>query len=334
MTWLAIPIEIVGWAYFCMWGVCYYPQIWKNWRNQSVLGWSMDFVCYNTFGYACYLVFNLNLYWNEDIRREYREKHHGEEVPVRIQDVIFTIHGFFACLMQLTQIFLYRRNETPLQTKLSLGCKVILLLMAITAVALVIFGSTPAMGTQGSWLMAFTVLGMFKTTASFLKYAPQAWLHFRQKAVTGLSLGYVFLDLGGGICSTLHMILLAIDTHHAAEITGNFPKFLLAVEAILFEILFIIQRYVFYRKNSNEFQRQKTRGVSFSQSAADEYLYSEADPLAIHPASSSSSTPSSSFVYTSLHGGEGGSSHKTIVGTHRHNKSSDVSDSDIEPLLP
>ncbi|ELT92639.1 hypothetical protein CAPTEDRAFT_26488, partial [Capitella teleta] len=59
---------IIGWLYFVMWSCCYYPQIYKNFRRRSVLGFSFDYFVLNFTGHICYFVFNFSLAFNTSIQ--------------------------------------------------------------------------------------------------------------------------------------------------------------------------------------------------------------------------------------------------------------------------
>ena len=38
---------IVGWTYFAAWSLSFWPQVYLNWKRQSVVGLSLDFVLFN-----------------------------------------------------------------------------------------------------------------------------------------------------------------------------------------------------------------------------------------------------------------------------------------------
>lgn len=43
------------------------------------------------------------------------------------------------------------------------------------------------------------------------KYVPQAYIHFKQQVVSGLSMGFVFLDLIGALLSVVLMFLMGLE---------------------------------------------------------------------------------------------------------------------------
>ncbi len=59
---------LLGWSYFCCWGAFYYPQIYKNWRRKSVVGFSFDYLALNLTGHICYCVFNGSMFYNTDVQ--------------------------------------------------------------------------------------------------------------------------------------------------------------------------------------------------------------------------------------------------------------------------
>ena len=50
--------SVIGWTYFACWSISFWPQVFLNWRRQSVVGLSLDFEVYNMFGYTCYTIYN------------------------------------------------------------------------------------------------------------------------------------------------------------------------------------------------------------------------------------------------------------------------------------
>jgi len=235
---------VTGWAYALCWAFAYYPQVYKNWRRKSVVGFSTDFVLLNLFGYGMYVIFNSCMFWSKEIQQEYFQTHHTHQMPVLINDVIIAIHNFTLTCVQVVQIFLYRaRGNSP-----SKPCIGILILWLVIIVILIIL----RVANLYNWLVLVTALGYFKMIASASKYIPQALINFRLKAIIGFSMEYVFLDLSGATLSMIQMVALFIITDNSSSISGNLPKFTLSIVAGSFSILFIIQRYVLYKHNSDK----------------------------------------------------------------------------------
>lgn len=104
---ILIISSIIGWIYFVAWSVSFYPQLYDNFRRKSVIGLNFDFVALNITGFICYSVFNLSLYFNETVQKQYEILHPRSQIPVQINDVIFAIHATFATLICIVQCFLF-----------------------------------------------------------------------------------------------------------------------------------------------------------------------------------------------------------------------------------
>ena len=107
-----------------------------------------------------------------------------------------------------------------------------------------------------SWVFFVQWLGYTKSFISFVKYAPQAYLNFRRKSTEGWSIGNVLLDFTGG---TLSFLQLWVDSYapHAgpnpcSSTAANIPKLLLSVESVFFDIVFLVQHYILYRKHRTD----------------------------------------------------------------------------------
>ena len=53
-------------------------------------------------------------------------------------------------------------------------------------------------------------------------------------------------DLIGGTASLLQMIFIAVNNDDAASVTGNPGKFGTGVVTVVFEVIFLLQKYVIY----------------------------------------------------------------------------------------
>ena len=99
-----------------------------------------------------------------------------------------------------------------------------------------------------------------KLTITIIKYVPQAWMNYKRKSTEGWSIGNILLDFTGGVLSVLQMFLLASNYDDWSSIFGSPTKFGLGFFSILFDILFILQHYVFYRSRSNSVVSRRVSG--------------------------------------------------------------------------
>merc|ERR1719462_996280 len=100
------------------------------------------------------------------------------------------------------------------------------------------------------WLTFVDYLSYLKLFITVIKYIPQAWMNYKRKSTDGWSIGNILLDFTGGSLSILQMFLKSYDYDDWMSIFGNVTKFGLGLFSVLFDVLFILQHYVFYRGNS------------------------------------------------------------------------------------
>jgi len=108
--------------------------------------------------------------------------------------------------------------------------------------------------TQKGWefLDVTTAMSLAKVLISLVKWMPQAILNYRTKKIDGFSMNQIILDLIGG---TLSLLQLGIDSALEGSwdgVKGNLVKLGLGVGALIFDVLFIMQRYVWYKDASTD----------------------------------------------------------------------------------
>ncbi|KAL9951520.1 hypothetical protein ACROYT_G044195 [Oculina patagonica] len=243
---LTIINAVIGWLYFVAWSISFYPQVYLNWKRQSVIGLNFDFLAYNITGFIAYGLFNIGMFWIPTVQHEYFAKHPGGVNPVRANDVFFTVHAILLTFITILQCLFYERGDQ----KVSLVSK---LLLAVTwlfaAVALVV-----TLFHKITWLTYLYYFSYIKIGVTLIKYIPQAWMNFRRKSTVGWSIGNVLLDFTGGSLSIVQMFLLAYNNDDWKSIFGDFTKFGLGAISILFDILFIVQHYCLYGSKNNRYE--------------------------------------------------------------------------------
>lgn len=205
----------------------------------SVTGLSIDYIIASVIGFFCYAVFAVCMYTVEPIRQQYRDIHHGEDNLVAINDVIFAVNAFFVTSVMLVQIGLYRKpNEKPSK----LGVTTSALIVGFMGVGL---GLT--LGKVWGWLFYIYMLSYIKLGMTVVKYIPQVYLNYTRKSTVGWNVYNVILDFIGGIFSTVQLVLDAIIANHLAGIGGFMIKLGLGVVSIFFDVIFLLQHYVWFR---------------------------------------------------------------------------------------
>ncbi|CAF1042297.1 unnamed protein product [Rotaria sordida] len=240
---LNILIQIVGWIYFVAWSISFYPQIILNFRRQSVVGLNFDFLALNLLGHSCYSIFNLCLYTSHDIQQQYYAKHPHGVLPVLLNDVLFSVHAVFACLITVVQCVFFERGKQRISyTARIIGSILIIFLFISTIISLTNHLST---------LNLLYFYSYVKLVITIIKYVPQAWMNYRRKSTEGWSIGNILLDFTGGILSVLQMFFLATNYNDWSSIFGSPTKFALGFFSVLFDVLFIVQHYILYRTNEH-----------------------------------------------------------------------------------
>lgn len=239
--------QISGWIYFVTWALSYYPQIYVNFKRKSVIGFSFDYLSLNMVGYVSFGIFIHSLFFAPAMQEEYFEQYSRGLIPVKVNDVFYNLHGIFALLLTAAQCFYYESGKQTISmlTRLILGgigifYLVLFILRAVNAI---------------QWLTFLYDASYVKLLITVLKYIPQAYLNYKRKSTSGWSIGVVILNLVGGVCSIGQMILDSYNYNDWASIFGNPTKFGLGAFTVLFQVLFMVQHYVLYRKPTSKNRR-------------------------------------------------------------------------------
>ncbi|XP_062596331.1 cystinosin-like [Saccostrea cucullata] len=202
---LVVINSVIGWIYFVAWSVSFYPQVYENWRRKSVVGLNFDFLLYNITGFLAYGFFNVGMYWVNDVKEEYMNKHPRGINPVQLNDVIFTLHAVFVTTITIFQCFIYDRGGQKI-SKICITLVSLAWLFIVVALFIVIFGDDII-----TWLQYLYYFSYVKLGVTIIKYIPQAWMNCKRQSTLGWSIGNVLLDFTGGSFSLLQMFLLAYN---------------------------------------------------------------------------------------------------------------------------
>ncbi|XP_041006422.1 cystinosin homolog isoform X2 [Juglans microcarpa x Juglans regia] len=241
-SWNSIPLEItyqvLGWTAFLSWTLCYYPQVISNFRRKSVVGLSFDFVILNLTKHTSYLIHNASLYFSSAIQKQYYEKYgYGQMIPVAANDVAFSIHAVLVTSVILLQIAIYERGGQKV-SKITIAIVSAVWLFA----AVCFFIALPSR----SWLWLISIFNSIQVFMTVIKYIPQVFMNFARKNTEGFSIGYILLDFCGGVTNLMQMTVQSIDQGSWVNFHGNMGKMLLCLVSIIFDIIFMCQRFVLY----------------------------------------------------------------------------------------
>jgi len=242
--------SMIGYTYFLCWSISFYPQVVMNHLRKSTVGLSSDFSVLNVVGFGCYAIYTCSFFFSHEIQNEYQDRFNNQVNSVQSNDVAFAIHALILSSVQFLQILHY--NETFTWNMLALGTRLFVL---VAAVLCLIFGILVATGQRFQWLDFLYVLSFIKLNITIVKYIPQVILNYQRKSTIGWNVYNVLLDFAGGLLSLVQLIMDAVAMDDFSAITGNFIKFGLGLASMLFDVIFIVQHYVFYPGARHESHR-------------------------------------------------------------------------------
>lgn len=227
---------VIGWAYFFCWSVSFYPQLITNYKRQSVVGLSLDFVAYNLVGFFCYSAFSISAY----------------PTAAHLNDIFFAVHAFLITLLTAVQCLVYERGgQRPSKTCVTvIGC-----IVSFTSIYSLLSLLFP--GKLFSWHNLLYVLSFVKLGVSVIKYIPQVFLNMHRRSTVGWSIWNIILDFAGGTLSIMQIIIDGLSAGNWTPVTENPVKFLLGSTSMFFDVIFFYQHFVLY-KNDPESQALKS----------------------------------------------------------------------------
>lgn len=243
--------SIIGYTYFVLWSVCFYPQVLLNYRRQSTAGLSNDFAVLNFMGWLFYSAYQSAMYFDHEIRDLYAERFANERSTVQSNDVAFAVHAMTLSFWYLVQIIYYGEKDQTCCTRLRLEGPTwfLVLAMGLPSVIMPLCISCGLLAYK-RWLDYFYMLSAFKICCTLTKYSKQAWFNWRRKSIRGWSIWYNFLEFSGAILSMIQICLDSWDMNDLTGITGNMAKLALGLATIFFDVVFYAQRYVLYPEAS------------------------------------------------------------------------------------
>jgi hypothetical protein len=78
--------SIMGWTYFFMWAISFWPQAVTNYKNQCTTGLKSDKLAYDLIGFECLVIYESSMYFSTYTRNLYANDHDGNFPEVQIND--------------------------------------------------------------------------------------------------------------------------------------------------------------------------------------------------------------------------------------------------------
>jgi cystinosin len=238
---------VVGWIYFNAWALSFLPQLYLNFTRKCVVGQSFDYVFMNVLGFFSYSVYTICFYGVRQVQDDY-EARYGDKNTVDLNDVGFAVYAFLCCVLNAWQIYSYDRGSQRVHPVTQAG---IALVVAVMAIWLVIVAAGVRTTYVINTLDILYGLSMVKLGVSIIKYLPQIYLNYRRKLTVGWNIWNVLLDFTGGSLSVAQQLIDCASSGRWNGIAGNPVKFCLGSFSMVYDVVFMLQHFVFY-KNNNE----------------------------------------------------------------------------------
>ncbi|KAJ3478348.1 hypothetical protein NLG97_g8603 [Lecanicillium saksenae] len=267
MEFLPFLSAAFGWIYFILWSMSFYPQALLNFRRRSTTGTTVDFAFLNTLGFASYFASTVALYYSEGVRKQYGARNKGNTPTVQFNDVAFALHGLILCIITASQYLAgtslwrfptYNPGSRPSRFAIGFTAGAVLgVAVVYTIVGARSGGRVIDPAVDWCDLDVVYALGYVKIAVTLVKYTPQLLVNMRNKSTEGWSIGQILMDISGGVLSVAQQSIDSYLQHDWSGITSNPVKFGLGQISVCYDICFILQHYVIYRKK-NKGNRDET----------------------------------------------------------------------------
>lgn len=234
---------VFGWIYFFGWSISFWPQNITNYKRKSVVGLNFDYTILHFTGFLFYSIFNLSLYFSSTVQDEYEAVHPRSEIPVELNDVVYSLHAAAVTSITWTQCMIYERGDQ----RLSIYGKLFqLCTWSVGSILLVL-----CFFKVVTWLTFIYYFSYIKLVVTGVKYLPQVYFNFVRKSTAGWTIWMIYLDIVGGSMSMLQMLTIAYNYNDWTTLLGNLPKLGLSFASIFYDIIFLLQEFVFYPNTNN-----------------------------------------------------------------------------------
>jgi cystinosin len=236
-TALTVVSQVIGWLYFLAWSVSFYPQLHVNYKLKQTNGYSMNFIFLNWSGFLAYSIYSITGIVDPS------------SLPgvVDPSDVAFAVHAWILVTITIIQCAYYEASVGVAWARVGLKFKVLALVLWLSELLIIILQVSGAF-KPNDYLSWVQWLGYMKITITLVKYIPQAYLNYVRKSTVGWSIINVLLDFTGGLLSILQIFIDGANTGQWNVFEGGFnlAKFCLGLTSIVFDIVFMLQHYLWY----------------------------------------------------------------------------------------
>jgi len=233
---LKVLSALVGWIYFAAWSISFYGQFYTNYKLKNVEGYKLDFQVLNFTGFAFYSYMYIIGYFNADTN-PFNNYGLGK---VEIQDLLFAVHAFIMVCCCGIQCLIYPRGKNKVSI---IGWILVVFYWLCAPIFYLVFSR--GWIEESEDFNFVLLLGSLKLSISVIKYIPPAYWNYVRKSTVGWSIENILLDFTGGFFSIAQTVM---NVWSAESSKINPIKFTLGNVSMAFDILFIVQHYILYKK--------------------------------------------------------------------------------------
>ena len=246
---VAVLSAIIGWFYTICWTATFYPQPILNYRRKRTSGLSIEFILYQLTGFLCYSIYSIVTY----VLQSDNSSQVDVSVAVRPNDIAFAVHALLLTLVVVVQFRWYTSTGLPVVSAVHRYILFAMWVILLFSVVLALTGSIPYYCINLSSCPFYRVnllslLGFAKVAVSLIKNVPQLLLNHSRRSTVGWSIHGVLLDVTGSVAAFGQQALDAWNADDGGMVWGNVPKLLLSILSFLFDVLFLLQHFVWYKR--------------------------------------------------------------------------------------
>mmetsp|Transcript_3464 Transcript_3464/g.4602 ORF Transcript_3464/g.4602 Transcript_3464/m.4602 type:complete len:548 (+) Transcript_3464:515-2158(+) len=242
----------------------------------------LGYVCYTSYTSAFYWDKNVQDMYRE---RHYQEDPTAPpaEITVESNDVAFAIHALIMSIIWLFQLEIYGGFKKCRQLGKPIVSRPIFTVIVLIVISCTLYGgliilytyignniNSSSASTSNiennyenptyiynlsivkyfssylNWLDYLYFLSYMKVLITIAKYIPQVIMNMKRKSCVGWNIWNILLDITGGILSLVQLVGDAYDLNDLSSIVGNAAKLGLSGVSIFFDMIFLLQHYVWY----------------------------------------------------------------------------------------
>ncbi|KAL8643823.1 MAG: hypothetical protein Q9226_008097 [Calogaya cf. arnoldii] len=235
------------------WSLSFYPQPVLNFHRRSTAGTTPAFPFINTLGFIFYFISTTLFYASPLIRVQYAVRNPSAPNPtVRLNDVVFTVHAVIMSTLGWSQFAprIWGFSQGPqcvgrTMKGIAVGC-ILAIMLVILFVGLQAGGGYDA--ETWAWIDVVYGISYIKLLITVIKYIPQVYTNWVCQSTVGWNIGQNMMDLVGAVLSVAQLVIDSfLDGGGWSGVLGNPVKFALGNVTVVFDLIFVLQHYVWYR---------------------------------------------------------------------------------------